>query len=121
MLILMMPSLVSTIPWNPTLPLPLFPLLFFPPLTLPLSLCALLPPLSPPLLPGRDPHGTASRCIGLCKMGELWTLKPGLTARRLKLTGSRSESSRRRLLIRRVISAAVGGCCCCCKLCVDPV
>lgn len=33
---------------------------------------------------------------------------PGLTARRLKLIGSRSSSRRRLLLIRRVISAAVG-------------
>ena len=43
--------------------------------------------------------------------GELCTLMlPGLTARRLMLTGSRSLSSRRRLLLmRRVISAAVGG------------
>ena len=34
---------------------------------------------------------------------------PGLTALRLKLTGSKSSSLRRLLLIRRVISAAVGG------------
>jgi hypothetical protein len=42
-------------------------------------------------------------------MGELWTLMPGLTARRLMLTGSRSSSRRRLLLMRRVISAALGG------------
>lgn len=42
-------------------------------------------------------------------MGELWTLMPGLTARRLKLTGSKSSSRRRLLLMRRVISAALGG------------
>lgn len=111
MLILMIPSLVSTMPWNPIRPLPPPP----PPLpllTLPLSLCALLPALSPPLLPGLDPHGMASLCMGLCVTGELCTLNPGLTARRLKLTGSRSLSSRRRLLlIRREISAAEGVCC----------
>lgn len=107
---LVMPSLVSTMPWKPILPLAraLSPL---PPLPLPLvSLLGVsfLPPRSPPppLLPGREPHGAC--CIGLCMMGEPWTLIPGDTARRLKLTGSRS-SSRRRFVSRRVTSATEGG------------
>lgn len=101
MLIRIIPSLVSIIPWNPTRPLP-----FRRPVAptegfagvlamLPVSLGALLPPLSPPVLPDRDPHGPESRGIGLCRIGELWTLIAGLTARRLKLTGSRSSSRRR--------------------------
>ena len=98
-------------PWNPTRPLSrllpgpshevlaLLPLALPPPPLLPAS-------LSPPLLLGRDPH--RSRCMGLCSTGEPCTLTPGLTARRLKLMGSRSSSRRRLLLIRRVISAALG-------------
>lgn len=57
------------------------------------------------------PQGMASRCSGDCMTGEPCTLPmPGLTARRLMLTGSRSSSPRRRLLLlmRRVISAALG-------------
>lgn len=107
---LVMPSLVSTMPWNPIRPLAraLSPL---PPLPLPLPLVSLLgvsfrPPRSPPLLPGLEPQGAC--CIGLCMMGEPWTLMPGDTARRLKLTGSRS-SSRRRFVSRRVTSATEGG------------
>lgn len=114
MLIRMIPSLVSIMPWKPILPLlfNLAPVLDPPdmcPGVLPDSLGALLPALSPPLLPGREPQGATSRCMGLCIMGELWTLIPGLTARRLKLMGSKSSSRRRLLLIRRVISAALGG------------
>lgn len=110
MLSLVMPSLVSTMPWKPILPLAraFSPL---PPLPLPLvSLLGVsfLPPRSPPppLLPGLEPQGAC--CIGLCMMGEPWTLMPGDTARRLKLTGSRS-SSRRRFVSRRVTSATDGG------------
>lgn len=107
-------SWVSIIPWKPTRPL----LLIRPaeellpdgfPGVLPASLGALLPALSPPLLPGREPHDILSRWSGLCVTGELCTLIPGLTARRLKLTGSKSSSRRRLVLILRVISAAVGG------------
>lgn len=113
MLIRIIASLASTMPWKPTLPL--FPAsrpLGVPdgPPMLPESLCALLPARSPPVLPGREPHWMLSRCSGLCTTGELCTLMPGLTARRLKLTGSRSSSRRRLLLMRRVISAAEGGC-----------
>lgn len=78
------------------------------PTILPASLGALLPPLSPPVLPGREPQVAESRCLGLCRTGELWTLMPGLTALRLKLVGSKSSSRRRLLLMRRVISAALG-------------
>jgi len=93
MLIFIKPSLVSTIPWNPTL-------FIGPP----------LPPIFPasPLLDGRLPQGVVSLCIGLCITGLLCTLIPGLTARRLKLVGSKSSSLRRLLLTFRVISAAVG-------------
>lgn len=119
MLIRIKPSLVSTMPWNPTRPLePLGGRLPPPPLLL-LLLAVLAPELlwslgepdafSAPLLPGREPHGMLSRCSGLCMMGELWTLMPGLTARRLKLTGSKSSSRRRLLFMRRVISSALGG------------
>ena len=41
-------------------------------------------------------------------MGLLWTLIPGLTARRLKLVGSKSSSLLRLLFTLRVICAAVG-------------
>lgn len=113
MLMRMMPSFVSTIPCNPTLPFlltwPVEPMGGFAgvPPKLPDSLWPLLP-LSPPVLPGREPHGITSRCIGLCTTGELCALMLGLTARRLKLVGSKSSSRRRLLLIRRVISAALG-------------
>lgn len=117
MLMRIRPSCVSVMPWNPTRPLapamglPLLfavpPVLLVPPV-LPLSL-GVPEALSPPLLPGREPHGAMSRCSGLCMTGELCTLMPGLTARLLKVTGSKSSSLRRLLLIRRVISSAVGG------------
>lgn len=112
MLIRMIPSLVSVIPWRPTLPFLTWPVepaggfAGVPPM-LPDSLCPLLP-LSPPVLPGREPQGITSRCMGLCMMGELCALMLGLTARRLKLVGSKSSSRRRLLLIRLVISAALG-------------
>lgn len=112
MLIRMMPSFVSTMPCIPTLPFrptwPVEPTGGFagvPPRLE--SLCPLLP-RSPPVLPGREPQGITSRCMGLCTMGELCALMLGLTARRLKLVGSKSSSRRRLLLIRRVISAALG-------------
>lgn len=109
MLSLVIPSLVSTMPWYPTRP---FARALSP--TLPPALPSLLgvPPFSPPalpLLPGLEPHGAC--CIGLCMIGEPWTLSPGDTARRLKLTGSRS-SSRRRFVSLRVTSATDGGGCC---------
>lgn len=74
-----MASWVSTMPCNPTRPLPLtrLPELdWFPevPPMLPDSLWALLPPaLSPPVLSGLElgPQAMLSRCIGLCKPGEL--------------------------------------------------
>lgn len=130
------PSLVSTIPWNPIrfpLGIAITRLLMavpFPPPAadwvfpgvppLPFSLGAPLPDLapvfiltfvvvSPPTLLGLDPHGARSLCKGDWIMGEFCTLIPGLTARRLILTGSKSSSRRRLLFIRRVISAAVGG------------
>lgn len=115
MLMRINPSFVSTIPRYPTRPLaPLmgrpaldvFPLF---PAELPFSLGG-PETLSPPwLLPGREPHGILSRCNGLCMMGELCALMPGLTARLLNMLGSKSSSLLRLLLIRRVISAAVGG------------
>jgi hypothetical protein len=122
MLILISPSWVSTMPCIPTLPLPAIGLAPAPllPLTLPDSLGAVLPPPLiripllllplPLLLPGREPQGATSRWSGLCRIGELCTLIPGLTARLLKLPGSKSSSRRRLLLIRLVISAALGGC-----------
>jgi hypothetical protein len=56
------------------------------------------------------PHKLLSRCTGDCEMtGELWTLTPGDTARRL-IDASSKSSSRRRLLDFFNASAAVGGC-----------
>lgn len=54
------------------------------------------------------PQGVTSLCIGLCITGLLCALIPGLTARRLKLLGSKSSSRRRFLFTFWVISAAVG-------------
>lgn len=112
-LIRIRPSCVSVMPWKPTrpllpligLPCPALPLL---PPELPVSL-GVPDAFSPPLLPGREPQGMLSRCSGLCMTGELCTLMPGLTARRLKLIESISSSLRLLLLMRRVISSAVGG------------
>jgi hypothetical protein len=105
----MSPSLAFSIPMRPTR--------FGPKV----GVMLILPPLfdrspfdCPPIEVSRPvlfalPHIPPSRCAGDCDMiGLLWTLTPGLTARRL-IEVSSNSSSRRRLFDFLRPSAAVGG------------
>src|SRR5271170_4055699 len=98
-------SFVATIPCTLTRFAPAIPF----PLTLP-PLPLRSPTPCPFVFGGGWPHAfSAVVSTGLCgRTGLLCTLIPGLTARRLKLAGSKSSSRRRFLLTLRARSLAVG-------------